>query len=60
MPNLCFCNTFFERTVSRIKDSITKVKETKFQSKQMGSREMKSINMEGRVQFDVFVVSLLT
>ena len=60
MPNLCFCNTFFERNVSRIKDSITKVKETKFQSKQMGSREMKSINMEGRVQFDVFVVSLLT
>ena len=43
----------------RIKDSITKVKETKFQSKQMGSRDMKSINMEGRVQFDVLVVSSL-
>nr|XP_018670402.1 DNA polymerase delta catalytic subunit isoform X1 [Ciona intestinalis] len=44
--------------LGRIKKSVTKIKETKFQSKQMGSREMKQINMEGRVQFDVFVALL--
>ncbi|XP_076816979.1 DNA polymerase delta catalytic subunit-like isoform X1 [Clavelina lepadiformis] len=44
--------------LGRIKDSVTRIKDTKFQSKQMGSREMKNINMEGRVQFDVFVALL--
>jgi DNA polymerase delta subunit 1 len=35
---------------------VTKVKEKMFQSKQTGSREMKEINIEGRVQFDVMTV----
>nr|CAB3265000.1 DNA polymerase delta catalytic subunit [Phallusia mammillata] len=44
--------------LGRIKSSVTKIKEAKFQSKQMGSRELKQINMEGRVQFDVLVALL--
>jgi len=40
--------------LGRITESLTKIKDTKFQSKQMGSREFKSINIEGRIQFDVF------
>lgn len=41
--------------LGRIKNCLTKIKEAKFQSKQMGTREFKNINMEGRLQFDVFV-----
>lgn len=44
--------------LGRIKNVISKVKETKFQSKQMGSRETKHVNIDGRVQFDVFVALL--
>jgi DNA polymerase delta subunit 1 len=32
------------------------IKETVIQSKQMGKRENKSINIEGRVQFDLLLV----
>ncbi|XP_039267108.2 DNA polymerase delta catalytic subunit-like [Styela clava] len=42
----------------RIKNVQSKVRETRFQSKQMGSRETKHVNIEGRVQFDVFVALL--
>lgn len=34
------------------------IKETMIQSKQMGRRENKSINIEGRVQFDLLLVLL--
>lgn len=44
--------------LGRIKNMTSRVRETKFQSKQMGSRETKHVNMEGRVQFDVFVALL--
>lgn len=44
--------------LSRIKSTQSRVKETKFQSKQMGSRETKHVNIDGRVQFDVFVALL--
>lgn len=44
--------------LGRIKNVTSRVRETKFQSKQMGSRETKHVNMEGRVQFDVFVALL--
>lgn len=33
------------------------LRESSFQSKQMGRRENKTINMEGRVQFDLLQVS---
>ena len=42
--------------LGRVKGMVTKVKEKMFQSKQTGSREMKEINIEGRVQFDVMTV----
>lgn len=37
----------------RVKDVSTKVKETTFTSKVMGTRETKEINIEGRIQFDM-------
>ena len=41
--------------LGRIKNSRTKVKDARFSSKQMGTREYKELNMEGRVQLDVLV-----
>ena len=43
--------------LGRIRDIQSKVKEAMFQSKQMGKRENKVINTEGRVQFDLLQVS---
>jgi DNA polymerase delta subunit 1 len=37
----------------RIKDVLTRVKETTFTSKSMGTRETHDINIEGRIQFDI-------
>jgi DNA polymerase delta subunit 1 len=37
----------------RVKEVATKVKETTFTSKMLGTRETKEINIEGRVQFDM-------
>ena len=37
----------------RVNDIMTKVKDTTFTSKSMGTRETKDINIEGRVQFDM-------
>ena len=39
-------------------NAYSKVKEAIFQSKQMGRRENKVINIEGRVQFDLLQVSI--
>ncbi|KAL8577740.1 DNA polymerase delta catalytic subunit [Nucella lapillus] len=44
--------------LGRIQDTQSKVKEAMFQSKQMGRRENKVINIEGRVQFDLLQVLL--
>lgn len=44
--------------LGRIQDMVSKVKETMFQSRQMGKRENKVINVEGRVQFDLLQVLL--
>jgi len=44
--------------LGRIKDKRSAIKETMIQSKQMGRRENKSINIEGRVQFDLLLVLL--
>ena len=43
--------------LGRIKDIRSVIKESTLQSKQMGRRENKVVNMEGRVQFDLFQVS---
>ena len=43
--------------LGRVNVSRTVVKDSVLQSKQMGRRENKSINMEGRVQFDLLLVS---
>ncbi len=45
--------------LGRIKDQRSVIKETMIQSKQMGKRENKSINIEGRVQFDLLMVNFL-
>jgi hypothetical protein len=45
--------------LGRIKDSQSKIKESMIQSKQMGRRENKDINTEGRVQFDLLQVRIL-
>lgn len=37
----------------RVIDSISKVKDATFNSKSLGTRETKDINIEGRVQFDM-------
>lgn len=42
--------------LGRIKDVKTMVRSAILQSKQMGKRENKIINTEGRVQFDLFQV----
>ena len=39
--------------LGRIANMPSKIKDKMFQSKQVGTRESKEINMEGRVQFDV-------
>jgi len=39
--------------IGRIKNSRTKVRDARFSSKQMGTREYKEVNTEGRIQFDV-------
>nr|BCB92280.1 DNA polymerase delta catalytic subunit [Cyclestheria hislopi] len=44
--------------LGRIKDKRSVIKETVIQSKQMGRRENKSINIEGRIQFDLLLVLL--
>ncbi|XP_054160471.1 DNA polymerase delta catalytic subunit-like [Oppia nitens] len=50
------CNTF--PFLGRIKRSQTKVRTRVLQSKQLGKRENKDINIEGRVQFDLLLVLL--
>lgn len=42
--------------LGRIKNGLTTIKDSKFQSKALGIRESKSIKIEGRVQFDVLDV----
>ncbi len=42
--------------LGRIKDVSSVIKESMFQSKQMGKRENKIINIEGRTQFDLLQV----
>ncbi|XP_064601473.1 DNA polymerase delta catalytic subunit-like [Liolophura sinensis] len=42
--------------LGRIKDSRSVIKESMFQSKQMGKRENKVINTEGRIQFDLLQI----
>nr|BAO20830.1 DNA polymerase delta catalytic subunit [Branchinella kugenumaensis] len=42
--------------LGRIRNSRSVVKEVVLQSKQMGRRENKSINIEGRVQFDLLLI----
>ncbi|XP_070554652.1 LOW QUALITY PROTEIN: DNA polymerase delta catalytic subunit-like [Ptychodera flava] len=42
--------------LGRIPDLKTTMRDTKFQSKQMGAREMKVINTEGRIQFDLLLI----
>ena len=45
--------------LGRQKDIRSVIKESMFQSKQMGKRENKVINIEGRVQFDLLQVGLV-
>jgi len=42
--------------LGRVKDSRSVIKDSMLQSKQMGRRENKTINIEGRVQFDMLQV----
>ena len=42
--------------LGRIKGRASVIKETVLQSKQMGRRENKSINIDGRVQFDLLLI----
>ncbi|KAF6734513.1 DNA polymerase delta catalytic subunit [Oryzias melastigma] len=44
--------------LGRVRNMKSVLKESSFQSKQMGRRENKTINMEGRVQFDLLQVLL--
>nr|BCB92279.1 DNA polymerase delta catalytic subunit [Cyzicus gifuensis] len=44
--------------LGRVKDIKSVIRETMIQSKQMGRRENKNINIEGRVQFDLLLVLL--
>uniref|UniRef100_A0A3Q0RBX5 DNA polymerase n=1 Tax=Amphilophus citrinellus TaxID=61819 RepID=A0A3Q0RBX5_AMPCI len=44
--------------LGRVRNSRSVLKDSNFQSKQMGRRENKTINMEGRVQFDLLQVLL--
>lgn len=43
--------------LGRVRNSQSVIRDLNFQSKQMGRRENKTINMEGRVQFDLLQVS---
>lgn len=45
--------------LGRQRDVRSVIKESMFQSKQMGKRENKVINIEGRVQFDLLQVKLI-
>lgn len=45
--------------LGRVRGIKSVLKDLNFQSKQMGRRENKTINMEGRVQFDLLQVSEL-
>ena len=45
--------------LGRIKDVVSVLKDSTFQSKQMGKRENKVLNIEGRVQFDLLQVCLV-
>ena len=38
---------------SRVKDSMSKIKQSTLSSKALGTRDTKDINIEGRVQFDM-------
>nr|XP_006813424.1 PREDICTED: DNA polymerase delta catalytic subunit-like [Saccoglossus kowalevskii] len=42
--------------LGKVKDLRTTMRDSKFQSKQMGAREMKVINIEGRIQLDLLLV----
>lgn len=44
--------------LGRVRGIKSVLRDLNFQSKQMGRRENKTINMEGRVQFDLLQVSL--
>ena len=44
--------------LGRLRDVRSVVKEQTIQSKQMGKRENKVVNMEGRVQFDLLQVTI--
>ncbi|XP_053205338.1 DNA polymerase delta catalytic subunit-like [Panonychus citri] len=44
--------------LGRVKTSVSRVKKKILQSKQLGKRENKDINIEGRVQFDLLLVLL--
>uniref|UniRef100_A0A672GC86 DNA polymerase n=1 Tax=Salarias fasciatus TaxID=181472 RepID=A0A672GC86_SALFA len=44
--------------LGRVRNSKSVLRDSSFQSKQMGRRENKTINMEGRVQFDLLQVSM--
>ena len=45
--------------LGRIKDIRSVVKESVLQSKQMGRRENKNVNMEGRCAFDLLLILVL-
>ena len=42
--------------LGRLTDSVSKIKSAVFESKALGRRESKDINIDGRVQFDMYVV----
>lgn len=52
----CFQVNYFPY-LGRVRGIKSVLKDLNFQSKQMGRRENKTINMEGRVQFDLLQVS---
>ena len=45
-------------TFSRLRNSMSKIKSTTLQSKALGTRDNKDINIEGRIQFDMLVLIL--
>ena len=45
-------------TFSRLRNSLSKIKSTTLQSKALGTRDNKDINIEGRIQFDMLVLIL--
>lgn len=54
--SVCVQVNFFPY-LGRVRGSKSVLRDLNFQSKQMGRRENKTINMEGRVQFDLLQVS---